>query len=72
MGTTRQSEFVIVSKISGFDAVLDFWNLQKMADRQLHFVRREAIAQQKESNVQPDEKKENIKAAQASDAPNEK
>ena len=63
VGTTRQSEFVIVSKDSGFDAVLDFWNLQKMADRQLHFVRREAIAQQKEANVQPDEKKENIKAA---------
>lgn len=63
VGTTRQSEFVIVSKDSGFDAVLDFWNQQKMADRQLHFVRRESIAQIRDANVQPEEKKEKKKAA---------
>ena len=54
VGTTRQSEFVIVSKDSGFDAVLDFWNMQKMEDRQLHFSRRESIGG-------PDEKRDKEK-----------
>lgn len=57
VGTTRQSEFVIVSKDSGFDAVLDFWNFQKMADRQLHFVRRESICQTEEKSEKPVKKR---------------
>ena len=33
VGTTRQTEFVIVSRDSGYDAVLDYWNDERLADR---------------------------------------
>ena len=54
VGTTKQTEFVIVSNDSGFDAVLNFWNQQKMADRELHFVRKESIG----AETAAEEKKE--------------
>jgi hypothetical protein len=42
---TDQTEFVVVSKDTGYNAVVDFWNQQDFAGRKVHFVRREQIAE---------------------------
>ena len=42
---TNQTEFVAVSKDTGYNAVVDFWNQQDFAGRKVHFVRREQIAE---------------------------
>ena len=49
VGTTRQTEFVIVSRDSGYDAVLDYWNDERLADRVVHFCRRASIAEAEEA-----------------------
>ena len=49
VGTTRQTEFVIVSRDSGYDAVLDYWNDERLADRVVHFCRRASIAEAEET-----------------------
>ncbi len=43
VATTEQTEFVVVSKDTGFDAVLDFWNHQTISSRQVTFTRRPQI-----------------------------
>ncbi|MFN2938557.1 PIN domain-containing protein [Lachnospiraceae bacterium YH-ros2226] len=42
---TNQTEFVVVSKDTGFNAVVDFWNHQDFAGREVRFSRREQIAE---------------------------
>ena len=39
-----QEEFVVVSKDTGFNAIVDFWNQQDFLDKKIHFARREQIA----------------------------
>lgn len=45
VATSHQTEFVIVSKDTGFEAILDFWNKQEFLKKKVHFVRREQIAE---------------------------
>ena len=45
VATSHQTEFVIVSKDTGFEAILDFWNKQEFLKVKVHFVRREQIAE---------------------------
>lgn len=45
VATSHQTEFVIVSKDTGFEAILDFWNKQEFLKEKVHFVRREQIAE---------------------------
>lgn len=54
VGTTRQTEFVIVSRDSGYDAVLDYWNDERLADRVVHFCRRASIAEAEEARDRED------------------
>lgn len=54
VGTTRQTEFVIVSRDSGYDAVLDYWNDERLADRVVHFCRRASIAEAEENKDRED------------------
>lgn len=54
VGTTRQTEFVIVSRDSGYDAVLDYWNDERLADRVVHFCRRASIAEAEETRDRED------------------
>lgn len=54
VGTTRQTEFVIVSRDSGYDAVLDYWNDERLADRVVHFCRRASIAEAGEARDRED------------------
>ena len=42
---TNQTDFVVVSKDTGFNAVVDFWNQQDFAGREVRFSRREQIAE---------------------------
>ena len=39
-----QEEFVVVSKDTGFNVIVDFWNQQDFLDKKIHFARREQIA----------------------------
>ena len=39
-----QEEFVVVSKDTGFNAIVDFWKQQDFLDKKIHFARREQIA----------------------------
>ena len=47
VGTTEQTEFVVISKDTGYDAVLDLWNGQEFVGRSVHFIRRESIDPEK-------------------------
>ena len=38
-----QEEFVVVSKDTGFNAIVDFWNQQDFLDKKIHFARREQM-----------------------------
>lgn len=61
---TSQTEFVVVSKDTGYNAVVDFWNQQDFAGRKVHFVRREQIAEVSEVK-KPAPKKKAVKKTKA-------
>ena len=43
VGTTEQTEFVVISRDTGFDSVLDLWNTQDFVGRELTFRRQDSI-----------------------------
>ncbi len=43
VGTTKQTEYIIISKDTGFESVLDLWNGDNIAGKKLSFLRREQI-----------------------------
>lgn len=43
VGTTEQTNYIIISKDTGFDAVLDLWNGPNISGRKLTFSRQEQI-----------------------------
>jgi hypothetical protein len=45
VATTKQNEFIVISKDSGFNSVLDLWNNQDFVGRRLIFSKRDQIAE---------------------------
>ncbi|MBP5165389.1 MAG: hypothetical protein ILP08_08220 [Lachnospiraceae bacterium] len=43
VGTTDQTEFIVISRDSGFDSVLDLFNTQDFVGRKVHFSRQDSI-----------------------------
>ena len=43
VGTTDQTDFVVISRDTGFDSVLDLWNNQDFVGRTLTFRRQDSI-----------------------------
>ena len=43
VATTKETDFIIISKDTGFESVIDFWNQQSVADHRCQFSRQERI-----------------------------
>ena len=43
VGTTDQTEFIVISRDTGFDSVLDLFNTQDFVGRKVHFSRQDSI-----------------------------
>ncbi len=43
VGTTDQTEFIVISRDTGFDSVLDLFNIQDFVGRKVHFSRQDSI-----------------------------
>ena len=77
VGTTDQTEFIVISRDSGFDSVLDLFNTQDFVGRKVHFSRQDSIGgmipvKRRASSKKPAAKKTPVKTPPVKKAPAKK
>ena len=69
VGTTDQTDFIVISRDSGFDSVLDLFNTQDFVGRKVHFSRQDSIGGMiPVKRRKPSARKGNTKAASNANA----